>query len=176
MEKKVLISYATTHGSTREVAERIAAVLQAKHLETELAEAKKIHSLNGYDAAVLGVPLYMFKMHGDGRRFLSRFRLKFKDGLPLAIFAGGPMEPDKVEEHMKGSREQVQNELENFPEIQPKSVLIIGGRFDPGALKFPWNMIPAMKQLPAADLRDWGEITTWAQSLPDTLELGPAYR
>jgi len=171
MEKKILVAYATTHGSTKEIAERIAAVLKEKQLDIVLEEAKKIRTLDEYAAVVLGFPLYMFKMHGDGRRFLTRFRKEFMQGLPIAVFAGGPMEPDKAEEHMQGSREQMQKEMESFPGIQPKSTLILGGRFDPEALKFPWNLIPAMKQMPAADLRDWDEITNWAQDLPDLMSL-----
>ena len=32
-------------------------------------------------------------------------------------------------------------------------------------LRFPYNLIPALKKMPASDLRDWEAIRAWASSL-----------
>lgn len=168
--KKVLLAYCTTHGSTQETAERILKVLMQAGLKADLQEARSVRSLDGYDAVVLGFPLYMFKMHKDSRRFLSRFQKEFRNGLPLAVFAGGPIEPEKKDEQLKEAAEQVEKELGKFPELKPVSVLTIGGFFDPDSLKLPYSIIPAMKQFPAADLRDWDRITAWAEELPGLLK------
>lgn len=169
MNNRILVAFATTHGSTKEAAERITAALSEKQLDVDLQEAKAVRSISEYTAVVLGFPLYMFKMHRDGRRFLARFHRNFRNGLPLAIFAGGPIEPDRKEEQMQDAREHLLKELDTFPDIQPNSVLVIGGRFQPDSLRMPWKVIPAMKQMPAADLRDWDEITGWAQNLAELL-------
>jgi menaquinone-dependent protoporphyrinogen oxidase len=57
-------------------------------------------------------------------------------------------------------------ELAKFAWLQPVSVLLVGGRFDPARLRFPYNLIPALKHAPASDARDWEEIRGWARSLP----------
>jgi len=168
-QNRILVAYATTHGATKEAAERIGAVLRQPGFEVEILEAGRVRSLDGYDAVVLGTALYMFKMHKNARRFLTRFRRRFMEGLPLAVFAGGPMEADKVEEQMVDVRDMLEKELAAFPDIRPKAQLVIGGRFDPAALKFPYNLIPAMNQVPAVDLRDWDEISAWAESLSGQL-------
>jgi hypothetical protein len=32
-------------------------------------------------------------------------------------------------------------------------------------LRFPYNLIPVLKKIPASDLRDWVAIRAWASSL-----------
>ena len=46
----------------------------------------------------------------------------------------------------------------------------VGGRFDPAHLRFPWNLIPALKNMPASDLRDWEAIRAWAGSLVEQFQ------
>jgi menaquinone-dependent protoporphyrinogen IX oxidase len=38
------------------------------------------------------------------------------------------------------------------------------------ALRFPMNLIPALKQMPAGDIRDWTAIRAWASGLVTQLE------
>jgi menaquinone-dependent protoporphyrinogen oxidase len=48
-----------------------------------------------------------------------------------------------------------------------------GGKFVPKKLRFPLNLIPALKQMPANDLRDWVAIRAWADGLlPALLQAG----
>ena len=37
-------------------------------------------------------------------------------------------------------------------------------------LRFPMNLIPALKQMPASDIRDWTAIRAWASDLVTQLE------
>jgi len=164
MEEKVLVAYVSTHGSTQEVAEVIAATLRDQGLAVDLQPAKKVHSLAGYRAVVLGAPLYMFHLHKDAAHFLAHYRKDLSGGLPVAIFAGGPMgKGDEAEWQMV--RKQLADELAKMAWLKPAAVEVIGGRFDPDHLRFPWKLIPALKGMPATDFRDWAAIRAWAGSL-----------
>ena len=66
-------------------------------------------------------------------------------------------------------RKNLDAELAKFTWLKPVSVQLVGGRFDPTRLRFPYNLIPALKQAPASDARDWEEIRAWAHSLPALL-------
>ncbi len=163
MEMKVLVAFATTHGATQEVAGEVAETLRGQGLAVELKPARDVRSLEGYGAVVLGAPLYMFHLHQDALRFLSRHQ-KALGGMPVAVFAGGPFgkgDGNEWQEVHKG----LDRELARFPWLAPVSVEVIGGRFDPAHLRFPWNLLPALKNMPPSDLRDWDAIRAWAKSL-----------
>jgi menaquinone-dependent protoporphyrinogen oxidase len=168
MEKKVLVAYASTHGSTQEVAEVIAESLRECGLVVDLQHIRKVRTLDGYAAVVLGAPLYMFHWHKDGLRFLSQNQKALLGGLPLAIFAGGPTGAGDEKEWQE-VHSQFDKELAKFPWLKPAAVEIIGGRFDPTRLRFPYSLIPALRQMPATDLRDWDAIRSWAKHLPSLL-------
>jgi menaquinone-dependent protoporphyrinogen oxidase len=164
MEIKILAVYASTHGSTQEVAEVMAASLRQGGLTVDIQPARNVRTLAGYSGVVLGAPLYMFHLHKDALHFLARHRQAFTAGLPIAIFAGGPFGSGDEKEWQE-VRKQLDQELIKFPWLKPVAVEIIGGRFDPARLRFPWNLIPALKQMPPSDLRDWAAIQAWASSL-----------
>lgn len=168
MENKVLVAFATTHGATQEIAEEVAAVLRDHGCEVEVQPARAVKSLAGCDAVVLGASLYMMHMHKDAARFLSRNEKAFTEGLPVAIFAGGPF--DKADAAVWAEvRKQLDGDLAKYPWLKPISTLVIGGKFDPARLRFPWNLIPVLKNMPPSDLRDWPAIRTWAGDMADQL-------
>ena len=173
MNEKILVAYATSSGSTQEIAESVAATLREAGFAVDVQPARKVRSLQGYCAVVLGAPLYMFHWHADARNFLARQRKAIQSGLPLAIFAGGPMDKGD-EKEWQGVREQMDKELAKFPWLTPLSLQLVGGKFDPANLRFPYTLIPALKAMPAKDLRDWDAIRAWARSLPAVFSLAPA--
>jgi len=163
MEIKILLAYASTHGSTLEAAEAVAATLRDHGLVVDLLPARNVRSLEGYSAVVLGAPIYMFHLHKDALRFLSRHQETLTAGIPVAIFAGGPIKTGD-EKELQEVQKQLDSEMAKFPWLQPVSVELIGGRLDPTKLRFPWNLIPAVRQMPPSDLRDWAAIRAWANN------------
>ena len=162
METKALVAYASKYGSTEQVAEAIAATLRERGLEVDLQPARAVQSLAGYQAVVLGAPLYMFHWHKDALRFVSKHRQALTQR-PVAVFALGPF--NDVEKEWQEVRAQLDKELAKFPWLVPVAVEIFGGKFDPARLRFPYNLIPALKQMPASDIRDWTAIRAWASDL-----------
>jgi menaquinone-dependent protoporphyrinogen oxidase len=161
MEKKVLVAYASSYGSTQEVAGVVAETLRSQGLNVELEAMRNVRSLDGYGGVVLGAALYMLHWHKDMLRFLSRHQRVLSSGLPCAIFTGGPFSPAD-EKTWQEVQSHVEKELARVAWLKPVSLEIIGGRFDPAALRFPWSLVPAMRNMPASDLRDWAAIRAWA--------------
>ena len=159
----VLVAYATVHGSTHEVAEAVARGLREQGIQVEIKAAREVKTLSGYGSVVLGAPLYMFHWHRDARRFLARHRQALQT-LPTAVFGMGPF--NDVEDEWKGAGEQLDKELGKFEWFQPAARTVFGGKFNPDGLRFPYNLIPAMKEIPASDIRNWENIARWAQDLP----------
>jgi menaquinone-dependent protoporphyrinogen oxidase len=168
MDNKVLIAYASTNGSTQEVAEVIASTLHESGLAVDLQPMGKVRTLDGYSAVVLGAPLYMIHWHKDALHFLSKHHGALVKR-PVAIFAGGPFASGDEKEWQE-VRRQLDQEMAKFPWLKPIAVEIVGGKYDPKKLRFPLNLIPALKQMQASDLRDWDAIRRWASTLATQLQ------
>jgi len=162
MSDSILVTYATHYGSTQEVAEVVAETIRESGFEVDLLPLRQVHSVDQYQAVVIGAPLYMFHWHKDALNFLTKYRTKLTTR-PIAIFALGPLHTDEKE--FQGAREQLDKELSKFPWLTPSAIEIFGGKFDPEKLTFPHNLIPALKKMPASDIRVWTVIRTWANDL-----------
>jgi menaquinone-dependent protoporphyrinogen oxidase len=162
MAMQILVAYATRAGSTAEVAEVIGEVLRGTGALVDVQRLPFSGKLAEYDAVVLGAPLYMYKWHKDAKRFLRRNKEVLK-ALPVAVFALGPF--NDVEKEWNDVRAQLDNALVEFPWLRLAATKIFGGKYDPTKLTFPYSLIPAKKNIPVTDIRDWDDIRGWAAGL-----------
>ena len=156
MAERVLVAYASKHGTTQQVAESVAETLERHGLEVRVEEASRVRDLVGYTAVVVGGGLYMGRWHADARRLLKRHRAELA-ALRLAVFAMGPDSLDEAK--VAESRRQLEGALAQTPELEPVAVAIFGGALVPDAWRFPFN------RLPAFDARDWDAIRAWAEEV-----------
>ena len=166
MEHIVLVTFATRYGSTAQTAQAVAQALREEGLAVEIQPIRDVASLQRYCAVVVGAALYMGRLHKDARHFLTANRAILAD-IPVALFVPGPVHKDEKE--WTGAQQQLEKELKNFTWLAPVSQQIVGGRFDPAALGFLFKLIPAMRKMPASDVRDWKAIHTWASDLAEAL-------
>lgn len=168
MNSSILLAYASSYGSTQEVAQSVAETLHGAGFSVDLEPAKQVRSLAGYSAVILGAPLYMFRWHTDAKHFLSRHQ-KTLSNLPVTIFALGPFH--NKEDELTSAREQLDKELPQFAWLKPASIQVFPGKFDPTRLRFPYNLIPALKNMPPSDERDWPAIQAWALEVGNCLQV-----
>ncbi len=169
MSTSILVAFSTIHGSTQEVADKVAATLREQGLAVDVLPARQVRSLDLYHAVVLGAPLYMFHWHRDALNFLSKHRAALAQE-PVAIFALGPI--NNVEKEFQDARVMLDKELIKFAWLSPVAIEMMGGKMEPAKFRFPYSLIPAMRKLPASDIRNWAAIQAWASSLPAKLQLG----
>ena len=167
MAGSVLVAYATRSGSTKEVAEAVAATLREHNLEVDVQPMKAVSSLTGYRRVVLGAPLIMGRWHKDARRFVSRHKAALEE-CPVAIFALGPVHNEEKE--WQGAHAQLDKALARFPWFKPVAIELFGGRFDLALLGFPWNFLPGLKKIPSSDIRDWAAVRAWASNLDEKFQ------
>jgi menaquinone-dependent protoporphyrinogen oxidase len=169
---QILVAYGTRYGSTREVAESVAATLGEQGIETDVKQAREVRSLDGYDALVLGTPLYMGALHKDVRALLEKNRTALEH-TPFALFALGPI---KADDGLDGSRAQLIDALAKLPMPTPASTAVFVGAYDPAQLGFKDRMIAALPASPlhgeaAHDERDWDVIRAWASGVSGRLQI-----
>jgi len=167
MTPPILVAYASSYGSTQEVAQSVAETLRGCGFEIDIHPAKQVKALSGYQAVVLGAPLYMFRWHPDARQFLARHRAALAT-LPTIIFALGPFH--NKEDEMRSAREMLDKELAKFSWLKPAAVEVFAGKFDPAKLRFPYSWLGPIKKMPASDERDWEAIRAFASRIPEILK------
>lgn len=87
----VLVSYATTAGSTAEIAQWVAEELRGAGLTVDIRPATEVHDIQGYAAIVLGAAMYAGGWHHDARQFAQRFARQ-PSPPPVWLFSSGPLD------------------------------------------------------------------------------------
>lgn len=167
MSISIIVTFATSYGSTQDVAEAVVEVLRQSGHTVDIRPVREVRTLAGYDAVVLGAPLFMYRWHKDAMRFLSRQR-KALEKMPVVVFALGPVKDPHDEKEWQDSHDQLEKELAKFPWFTPLTVQMFGGKFDPATLRFPLNKFAGAE--PASDIRNWDAIRAWAGELALRLE------
>ena len=176
MSAKVLVVYATHHGATRGIAERIAQTLTASGIEVTTTAAEDARTPTGYDAFVIGSAVYAFHWVKDASTFVRHHRELLSQS-PVWLFSSGPLGTETVNAKGQDVREVAEpKEIAEFrASIHPRDHHVFWGAYDPTAKAIGWmeritRTMPASKGiLPAGDFRDWDEIDSWARTIASEL-------
>ncbi len=174
---RVLVAYASRHGATRGIAERIADRLRQDGLEVDVRRAEQVRDVGAYDAFVVGSAAYMFRWLDEATRFVRRNRQALATR-PVWLFSSGPLGTDLVD--AKGRDMLVTSEPKEFEEfrvpLRPRDERVFFGALDPDAPpvglaeRFMRHMpASARDALPAGDFRDWPAIDAWADGIATAL-------
>ena len=87
---KVLITAATRHGSTMEIARIIGGILQDRGIDTDIVEPDSVSSLADYDGVILGSAVYMGRWLEPARQLIGRCSGDFV-GRSVWLFSSGPL-------------------------------------------------------------------------------------
>lgn len=178
---KVLVAYASRHGATQGIAERIAETLRAAGLDAQARPAATVKDVGGYDAFVVGSAAYMFKWLGEASAFVRRFR-SVLGTRPVWLFSSGPVGSEPVD--AEGRDQKVAAIPKGIPELAAElgardhHVFFGAYERDRPAIGFAerfMTLLPAkMEGLPEGDFRDWPEIEGWAAGIADALAAVPS--
>ena len=87
---RVLVTAATRHDATREIAEAIAAGLIERGMDAETRPIDEVTDLAGYDAVVLGSAVYMGRWLKSAHEFAER-NVADLGAVPVWLFSSGPL-------------------------------------------------------------------------------------
>ena len=170
----VLVAYASKHGATRQIAERIGEVLRATGLD---AEVRPVHSAGdpaGYDAVVLGSAVYFGAWRREGTGYVRRHRGALS-GRPVWLFSSGPLGTATADAQGRDLRAAAApKELAEFTAaVAPRDHRVFFGaldhtRFGP-AERLLWLLPGSHELLREGDFRDWTEVDAWAAGIAQQL-------
>lgn len=176
---KVLVAYASKHGSTEGIAERIAERLGAAGLEADLRPMKAARDTSGYGAFVIGSAAYLGHWQKDAIEFVRRNHAVLADR-PVWLFSSGPLGSEATDAQGRDLRVTARpKEAAEFEEaIHPRDHRVFFGALKPDRLGLADRLVrtlPAGRALlPEGDFRDWSEIESWAEDIAQALAAMPA--
>jgi menaquinone-dependent protoporphyrinogen oxidase len=177
---RILVAYASRHGATRGIAERIARTLEGRGLEIALSRADEVDGVDAYDAFVVGSAAYAGHWLKEATGFVRRHRARLASR-PVWLFSSGPIGTEMVDPKGRDVFEaSTPSEFAEFADaIHPRDERIFFGAFDPEAepigfmekLGSPFLRMSAVREaMPAGDFRDWPAIEAWAEGIATQLQ------
>lgn len=176
---RVLVVYATRHGATTGIAERIASTLTDRGLTAHTQKVEEVKDLDGYDAVVLGSAAYMSHWLKSAVAFAHKHRERLAT-LPVWLFSSGPLGTDLVDKD--GNDVLITTRPEEFDELttmlRARGERVFFGAYDhserpAGFVERLMRSLPAGRRLlPAGDFRDWSAIDAWAGQIAADLAGG----
>jgi menaquinone-dependent protoporphyrinogen oxidase len=165
---RVLVAYATKHGTTAEIAEKIGQTLREAGLPADVLPVNRVGDLTPYKAVVLGSAVYVGQWRKEAIAFLKANE-KALAGLPVWLFSTGPTGKGDPVELTKGWR--FPKALQPIADrIQPRDIAVFHGALDQKKLSQIEKWMIKKVKAPLGDFRDWNAITSWAAVIADTLK------
>jgi menaquinone-dependent protoporphyrinogen oxidase len=157
---RVLITAATRHDATREIAEAIGAGLVERGMDAETRPIDEVTELAGYDAVVLGSAVYMGRWMKEAANFV-RLHHSLLAERPLWLFSSGPVGPKALPEAADIA------EFRQLLEIRDHRTF--DGALDARKLSLAERITVKAVKAPYGDYRNWEDIDTWARSIANSL-------
>jgi menaquinone-dependent protoporphyrinogen oxidase len=182
----VLVVYASRHGGTRGIAERIGEVMRSEGLSATVASTDAARDVGLADAFVIGSGVYMGSWLKEGTEFLVQHQAMLA-ARPTWLFSSGPLRgstagkpgSDPLTDALgpedgpgSGGRKKI---AELSAVIGVREHQVFYGAFDPkdppkAIAERLVRMMPASKSiLPPGDFREWDAIEAWAREIAGEL-------
>jgi menaquinone-dependent protoporphyrinogen oxidase len=192
---RVLLVYATRHGSTREVAEAVAEELRATAASVDLREVTEAPGPAGYDAVVVGGPMIM-GWHRQATKYVKAYRRELAQ-IPTAFFVTAASLTDTGEDEVDGTPIVIDTWLVKAPRsagkltrkeryalpshylgdilkecapLRPRTVAFFAGSLDLTTMNiFEKLFVLLVVGATPGDGRHWEQIRAWGAELGETL-------
>ncbi|MCW5715030.1 MAG: flavodoxin domain-containing protein [Bauldia sp.] len=155
---RVLVAFASRHGSTEAIAREIAGRLQAGGCAPTTRSAELVEDPAAFDAYVVGSAVYMGRWMPAARDFVTRNQRVLMTK-PVWLFSSGPVgSPARPETGPNDGAVAL-------AEVRAIEHRVLPGRLDHSVLSFPERIAVQVVGAPDGDFRDWAAIHGWADTI-----------
>ena len=166
---RVLVTYASKHGSTEEIARAIAHELRERNLDVDCVDVGDA-SLGVFDAVILGSAVYMGRWRSEAKHFLKK-HLDTLSTIPFWIFSSGPVGEKAQEDFDKNAKWlEPHRVLEIAEKAGMRGHMVFGGRLPTDPEGFMENSMVRNTPEEFRDSRDWDAIRRWADEVAEQLQ------
>lgn len=172
---RILVAYASKHGATAGIAERIGRSLELAGHQVEVRSVDHVHDAGQYDAFVIGSATYLGHWRKEATEFVRRLG-KAANGRPAWLFSSGPIGTSSTDAQGRDVRSAA--EPKELPELlaalAPRGHRVFFGALASkklGLAERAMRKLPAARDmLPEGDFRDWEDIDSWADAIAGELD------
>lgn len=170
-QQRVLVSAASRHGATAEIAQAIGQALSEQGLAVTVIPPADVRSLDGYDAVIIGSAVYMGHWLDPAKDLVNRFHDALT-GRPVWLFSSGPV--GKPAGKLAQSMDQDPVDLPPLLEAtHAKEHRRFAGKLDRKVLSLPQRASLLVFRGLNGDFRDWADIRQWAEGIAAQLSRPP---
>lgn len=159
----VLVAYSSKHGSTKEIAERIALDLTQDGASAEARPVTADVDLGLYDAFLIGSAVYYGRWMGEASGFVRRNASVLRER-PVWLFSSGPI-GDRVKDGRDQRETAVPTDVaELTPLVAARGSRVFFGKVDRADLHGLDAVVGNLMKL-QGDYRDWDDVDAWARDI-----------
>jgi len=171
MTNRVLVTYASRAGSTKEVAEAVGKTLSEGGMQVDVVSMDKVTDLSAYDAVVAGSAIRGSKWLPEAVEFIQRHRSALGEKR-LAMFTVCITLAMKNGENYRSAVMGWVAPVRAM--VHPLSEGLFAGMLDFSKLPFDWDTLMLRVAVlfgvfPRGDHRDWNAVRSWAEDLKPVL-------
>lgn len=171
-KKRILVAYASMHGSTGEVARAMGQACCARDVSAEVRPVRRVDDLSGYEAAIIGSAIRSEAWLPEATEFVVAFRKDLRR-IPVAYFLTCLTLSQPRARNIRRARGFLDPVLSAVAEVRPVSLGLFGGLLDFGRLPFGMRAVMKykmwQKKVAEGDYRNWNTICVWAGETTDRL-------
>ena len=154
---RVLVTAASRHGATHEIAAAIANGLARRGLEAEARPVEELTAVDGYDAYVIGSAVYVGRWLAPARELVEAHADALA-GRPVWMFSSGPLGPPDALKP-EGDPVDADDMVQAAGAVEHR---VFAGRLDKSLLELGEKALVVAVRAPEGDFRDWEAIDGWA--------------
>jgi menaquinone-dependent protoporphyrinogen oxidase len=160
---RVLVTAASRHGATHEIAEAIGRGLVQRGVTARVVPAEDVRGIEGFDAFVFGSAVYMGHWLSPVLQLIEENDLS--DGRRIWLFSSGPIgSPDPM------PHEEAVDVTDLMERTDAREHKDFAGKIDKHALGFRERALVAALRVPEGDFRDWDAIDAWSAEIADAIQ------
>ena len=159
----ILVTAASKHGATDEVADAIAKRIEASGITVDRLAPADVTSVADYYAVIVGSATYILQWMPEAHDFMERF----KDQLPVGQVWAFSVGMNGVPKHSKQDGSRVGPLLTH---VKCRELRTFPGRYKPSLLSLRERSVARLAGVVEGDFRDWEAIERWADEIVDALK------
>jgi len=164
----VLVTAASRHDATEEIAERIGAVLAEVGLSVDVRRLNEVEDVSRYDAVVLGSAIYYGKWMTEAVRFVDAHAGELSER-PTWLFGSGAVTGDPP---IADDPNAIQTSLVErlVSSTHAREHRLFAGKLDSSKLGLAEKLTVRMVRARDGDWRDFGAVDEWATTIAQELQ------